>query len=208
MLNKDSDRKVILCFGSSATWGYNPASGERFPENIRWPSVMAHKLGKKFQVIEEGLNGRTVLDHIPYNHPANGYQYLNELLEKAEFDFIIILLGTNDLFANRETSIKNIAEGIEKMIHRIKFVKAKAHILIVAPPQINGDFEAAYLYQSEIEKSKRFPQEYKHAASKNSCFFLDAGKIVSNSTVDGIHLEKEENIKLGQYMADFVKMSI
>ena len=208
MLNENSDRKVVLCFGSSTTWGYDPASGGiRFPDDIRWPSVMAHELGENFRVIEEGFSGRTVLDHIPDNHPANGYQYLNELLEKVEFDFIIIMLGINDLFANRETSVKHIAEGIEKMIHRIKFLKTKAHILIAAPPQINEDFDAAYLYQSEIEKSKKFSKEYKHVASENSCFFLDAGKIVSNCNIDGIHLKKEESIKLGRYMADFVKMS-
>ena len=208
-MDKDSDKKIILCFGSSTTWGYDPASGgNRFSDNIRWPSVMAHELGENFKIIEEGFSGRTVLDHIPYEHPANGYQYLNELLEKVNFDFIIIWLGTNDLFADRETSVKHIAEGIEKMIHRVKFVKAKAHIIIVAPPQINEDFEAAYLYQSEIEKSRRFSHEYKHIASANSCFFLDAGKIVSNSSIDGIHLEKEESIKFGRYMADFIRMSI
>jgi len=209
LLNESGNKKIILCFGSSTTWGYDPVSGGiRFPEDVRWPSVMAHELGKDFQIIEEGFSGRSVLDHIPYNHPANGYQYLNELLEKVEFDFIIIWLGINDLFANRETSVKHIAEGIEKMISRIKFLKAKAHIIIVAPPQINEDFEEAYLYQSEIEKSKRFSQEYKRTASANSCLFLDAGKIVSNCSIDGVHLEKEQSIKFGRYMADFIKMSI
>ena len=209
MLNKTGDKKVILCFGSSTTWGYDPVSGgKRFSDDTRWPSVMAQQLGKEFDIIEEGFSGRTVLDHIPHTDPTNGYQYLNELLEKAEFDFIIIWLGINDLFANRELSVKHIAEGIEKMIHRIKFIKPMAHIIIVAPPQINEDFESAYLYQSEIEKSKKFSSEYKHIASANGCLFLDAGKIVANCDIDGIHLEKEDSIKFGRRMADFIKMSI
>jgi len=209
LLKKNSNKKIILCYGSSTTWGYDPASGgTRFPDNIRWPSVLQCELGDAFEVIEEGFSGRSVLDHIPYNTPANGYQYLNELLEKVDFDFIIIWLGINDLFANRETSVKHITEGIEKMINRIKFLKPKAQILIVAPPQINEDFEAAYLYQSEIEKSKKFSQEYKRTASANNCFFLDAGKIVCNCTIDGIHLEKDDHIKFGKYVADFIKMSI
>lgn len=208
MKDKDSNKKVILCFGSSTTWGYDPMSGNRFPENIRWTSIMARELGEKFEIIEEGFNGRTVLNHIPYNHPANGYQYLEELFGHADFDFIIIFLGNNDLFANRETSVKHVAEGIEKMIHRVKFIKPHSHIIIVAPPQINEDFEAAYLYQSEIEKSKKFSHEYKHIASINSCFFVDAGKVVSTSSIDGVHLDKEENIKFGTYMADFIKMSL
>jgi len=209
LLNKSSDKKVILCFGSSITWGYDPASGgKRYPDDTRWPSVMMRELGMDFEVIEEGFSGRTVLDHIPHNHPANGYQYLNELLERVEFDFIVICLGTNDLFANREISVKQITEGIERMIHRVKFLKPKANIIIVAPPQINEDFDAAYLYQSEIEKSKKFYNEYKHIASINSCFFLDAGKVIKNSKIDGIHFEKEECIKFGKHMADFINVII
>jgi len=209
LLNKNSNKTVILCLGSSTTWGYDPATGGgRFPDNIRWPSVMAYELGETFHVIEEGLNGRTVLDHIPGKHPANGYQYLNELLDRVEFDFIIICLGTNDLFANREISVKHIADGIEKMINRVKFVKPKAKIIIISPPPINEDYEAAYLYQSEIEKSKNFYKEYKHIAAINSSYFFDTGKIVSTSRIDGIHLEKEDCIKLGKYMADFVRMSL
>jgi len=207
LLSKDSDKKVILCFGSSITWGYDPVSGgARYSADARWPTVMAHELGSGFEVIEEGFCGRTVLDHIPHNSPANGYQYLNELLEKVDFDFIIICLGTNDLFADREISVKHITEGIERMIHRIKFVKVKVNIIIVAPPQINEDFDAAYLYQNEIEKSKKFYQEYKHVASVNSCFFLDAGKVILNSKIDGIHFERKESIKFGKHMAEFIKM--
>ncbi len=32
---------VIVAFGDSNTWGYDPATGARFPRAQRWPSVLA-----------------------------------------------------------------------------------------------------------------------------------------------------------------------
>jgi lysophospholipase L1-like esterase len=51
----------ILCFGDSYTWGYIPGSHhERFPENIRFPKKLQELLGDDFEIIEEGLNSRTL----------------------------------------------------------------------------------------------------------------------------------------------------
>ena len=54
--------KRILCFGDSNTWGYVPSSdAERYPASIRYPRVLQDKLGKDYEVIEEGLPGRTMI---------------------------------------------------------------------------------------------------------------------------------------------------
>ncbi len=204
--NRKKEKIKILCYGSSSTWGFDPMSGVRFDENTRWPCVMKSKLGNKYEIQEEGLNGRTVLDHLQGQHPTNGHQYLLSLMEKTDFDFIIIFLGINDLFANKEESVKHITIGIENMVHRIKIEKPHSNIIIISPPQINGDFEAAYIYQIEVEKSRRFSHEIKHMASHNNCYFVDADKIVKNSEIDGIHFDRDNHIKLGNYMADFIKL--
>jgi lysophospholipase L1-like esterase len=33
--------RTILCYGDSNTWGSDPETGERFPEDVRWPGVVA-----------------------------------------------------------------------------------------------------------------------------------------------------------------------
>jgi len=208
MSDDGNTKRIILCYGSSTTWGYSPQSGSRFDENTRWPCVMLSDLGALFEVIEEGYSGRTVLDHIPGENSANGLQYLEGLLDRVFFDIIIIFLGINDLFADREIPVKKIAGGIEKMIHRIKFKCPGKEIVIVAPPQIHEDFEEAYLYQIEILKSKQIYHEYKHIAALNGCQFADAGKVVSSSPLDGVHLEGKEQIKFGHYMADFIRLTL
>ena len=34
------EKKRIICFGDSNTWGYDPVSGSRYDENTRWPMRM------------------------------------------------------------------------------------------------------------------------------------------------------------------------
>ncbi|HHY90152.1 MAG TPA: G-D-S-L family lipolytic protein, partial [Clostridiales bacterium] len=53
--------KTILCYGDSNTWGYNPKQPGRYPKPIRWTTVLQENLGSDFEVIAEGLNGRTTV---------------------------------------------------------------------------------------------------------------------------------------------------
>lgn len=64
--------KTILCYGDSNTWGYNPDGSGRYPKHIRWTSVLQKELGENFDVIPEGLNGRTTV----WDDPVKG-EYRN-----------------------------------------------------------------------------------------------------------------------------------
>ena len=33
--------RTVLCYGDSNTWGYEPATGKRVPEDVRWPGVLS-----------------------------------------------------------------------------------------------------------------------------------------------------------------------
>ena len=47
--------KRILVFGDSNTWGFNPERFDRYPEEIRWTSLLQKSLGDDALIIEEGL---------------------------------------------------------------------------------------------------------------------------------------------------------
>ena len=68
--------RTILCFGDSNTWGYSPETGERFAPDVRWPGVLAARLGGRARVIEEGLNGRTSAYDGPLDPILNGKTFL------------------------------------------------------------------------------------------------------------------------------------
>ena len=53
--------KTILCYGDSNTWGWDPISESRFDKDVRWPGVLRKALGDDYEVISEGLPGRTTI---------------------------------------------------------------------------------------------------------------------------------------------------
>ena len=95
----------IVAYGDSITYGWipnpNPPSTRNGPKD-RWPGALQKELGTNFQVIEEGLDGRTT-DALDPGSPISGAQldgsaYLPACLAShLPVDLVIIMLGTNDL---------------------------------------------------------------------------------------------------------------
>ncbi len=73
--------KRILCYGDSNTWGYDPLTTDRFDANTRWTRVLGKSLGGAYEVIEEGLNGRTTVWDDPIEGFKSGKDYLIPCLE-------------------------------------------------------------------------------------------------------------------------------
>ena len=79
---------------------YRPAPAARMARDVRWPGVMARALGPNFQVIEEGLCGRTTMFDDPEEDGRNGLAYFAPCLRShAPLDLVIISLGCNDVKA-------------------------------------------------------------------------------------------------------------
>ena len=204
--------KRILCYGDSNTWGYDPATGERFAEDIRWPGVLGHELGSGFRVVEEALNGRTTVrdDHVEEH--KNGKDYLRPCLESHRpLDLVIIALGVNDLKARFFASASDVADGAGVLVGIAQGSGAGPNgrppaVLLVAPPQVGKLAELAQMFTGAEEESKGFAHQYRRVAEKYGCELLDAGEVVKSSDLDGIHLEVGEHRKLGEAVVARVRM--
>ena len=118
---------TILCYGDSNTYGYNPVNGLRYPKDVRWTGVLQKLLGEQYAVIEEGCNGRTtVFEDIAEPWKA-GLGYLKPCLNTHKpIDFVIMMLGSNDLKRMFHATAKEIADGAEQLVSIIKeFTKEK-----------------------------------------------------------------------------------
>ena len=203
--------KTVLCYGDSNTWGYEPASGDRFPEDVRWPGVLARELGSEFRVIEEGLNARTTVREDPVEEYKNGKDYLRPCLESHRpLDLVIIALGVNDLKTRFFASASDVADGAGFLVAIAQRSGAGPHggppaVLLVTPPPVGKLTELAEVFAGAAEKSKGFPRQYRRVANKYGCELLDAGELVRTSDLDGIHLEPGEHRKLGEAVAARVK---
>jgi len=204
--------KRILCYGDSNTWGYDPATGERFAEDIRWPGVLGHELGSGFRVVEEALNGRTTVRDDPVEEHKNGKDYLRPCLESHRpLDLVIIALGVNDLKARFFASASDVADGAGVLVGIAQGSGAGPNgrppaVLLVAPPQVGKLAELAQMFTGAEEESKGFAHQYRRVAEKYGCELLDAGEVVKSSDLDGIHLEVGEHRKLGEAVVARVRM--
>jgi lysophospholipase L1-like esterase len=127
---------TVVCFGDSNTWGYVPGSnGERFPRELRWPVRLQAALGEDWEVIAEGLSGRTATVDRPDSEGRNGLPYLLPCLHShAPVDELVLFLGTNDV--NYVP-----AERVARCVGRLVEVAGRcgvANVLAICPAPFNG----------------------------------------------------------------------
>jgi len=201
----------ILCYGDSNTWGCKPGTQKRFPKESRWPGVLEQELEKDCSVIEEGLNGRTTVWEDPIEGYKSGKNYLVPCLETHKpLDLVIILLGTNDLKARFSVTAYDVAEGAGALVDIISKSEtgkneASPEILLIAPPPIAELSEYEDVFRGAREKSRNLSREFKRVATEHDCNLLDAAEYIHSSGKDGIHLEKNQQEKLGRTVAERVK---
>jgi lysophospholipase L1-like esterase len=202
---------VIVAFGDSNTWGYDPATGGRFPRAQRWPSVLQGELGPDFEVIAEGLNGRTTVHDDPIEPYRCGADSLPPcLMSHAPVDLVILALGCNDLKKRFSVSAFDIAEGAARLIFLARAYgqdpKARPpKILLVAPPPIAKLTDYTEMFEDGREKSVLLGQRYRDVAKRESVAFLDAGAVIRCSDLDGIHYEANQHELLGRAAAKAVR---
>jgi lysophospholipase L1-like esterase len=134
--------KTLVCFGDSNTWGYVPGSnGARFPREQRWPVILQRLLGDDWEVISEGLGGRTATIDRPDSEGRNGLPYLLPcLLSHAPVDVVVVFLGTNDV---NYLADDRIARCLARLVDVVR--RCDAEPLVVCPPLFDGhDLEASF----------------------------------------------------------------
>jgi lysophospholipase L1-like esterase len=140
--------KTIVCFGDSNTWGYVPGSnGERFPREVRWPVRLAAELGDGYEVVAEGLSGRTATIDRPDSEGRNGLPYLLPcLLSHAPVDLVVVFLGTNDVNYLAD-------ERVARCVGRLVDVARRAgagDVLVVCPAPFAGH-DLAASFREELD---------------------------------------------------------
>lgn len=200
--------RTVLCYGDSNTWGSDPETGERFPEDVRWPGVLRNRLGHEYRVIEEGLPGRTTVrdDPIEGDH-KNGRTYLMACLESHRpLDLITLMLGTNDLKGRFGSSTSDIAQGAASLADMMLRSGCGPDggspvVVLISPPAVATLTDMAQMFEGAEDKSRQFAGHYERFAEQHGCEFFDASEVIVSSDVDGIHLDAGEHGKLGEAVA-------
>lgn len=196
----------VLCFGDSNTWGFEPSTGGRYRAHIRWPGVLQRELGPEWHVIEEGLNARTTAFDDPVRPGRRGSDVLPILLEShSPLDWVVFLLGTNDVKRHFNANPLVIARGMELLINTTRQLEPNARILLMAPPPFARITEFAEIFDGSAAKLAPLAERYRELAARHNCAYFNTVDVVRSSDVDGVHWEACEHEKLGKAVAAILR---
>lgn len=203
--------KRIVCFGDSNTFGHDPKDGSRLPRDQRWTGILSDLLGDGYEIIEEGLCGRTTVRECPEAPWLSGLPYLTPCVYSHQpFDLLILMLGTNDLQVPFQAIPLTVARGAEALVHQFLSLdwppQARPKLLLVSPIHIgdvsvNPVFGPLFGYERASRYSRELAPYYKEVADRLGCEFFDAATAASPSPVDGLHMDPAEHKKLAQALA-------
>jgi lysophospholipase L1-like esterase len=207
----------ILVYGDSMTWGIIPDTRKRFSFDERWPGVLENQLrvsGMNVRIIEDCLNGRRTVWEDPFKPGRNGRQGLAQRIEiHSPLSLVIVMLGTNDFqFSHPHNNAWAAAQGIVALVNEIRNAPIEPgmpvpSVLVVCPPPIGppkGLIAAKFL--GADERCRGLADAYREVTSSLGCHFFDAGSVTASSRVDGIHLDADQHVTLGQALVSVVSL--
>lgn len=210
----DPAAKTILCFGDSNTNGI-PADDEdyvRLAADVRWTGRLQRLLGDSYDVIEEGLSGRTTDLDYDDRPGRNGRLYLVPcLLTHQPLEVVVLMLGTNDLKIQFDRTPADIALALSGCIDDIElFATTRAgrvpRIVLVSPIHLD-DSQPAFVEMTEgnfdtiaVDKSRSLSRELHRLAEARRAIFADAAT-VARAGGDGVHLSLESHESIARLIA-------
>ncbi len=203
----------VLCFGDSNTWGYIPGTKhERYLADVRWTGILQARLGKEYEIIEEGLNSRGIVngDGRPGKEQRSATEYVFACLDSHDpLDHVVICLGTNELKAGLGLSAEQVGENFRTLVQAIQsrpsqFRATVPHVTIVVPAAIDESTEYARKDDKFVgarEKSIQLRGVLANIANECGCSLVDIQDQLQTGE-DGIHLLAGSHGALGAAVAE------
>lgn len=201
----------ILVYADSISWGIVPGTRKRLPFDQRWPGVLENALlaaGRKVRIIEDCLNGRRTVWDDPFRPGRNGLAGLAQRIEiNSPLSLAVLMLGTNDFQAMHTNDAFLSSQGIATLINAIRSAPVEPGmpvppILVVAPPPIlppKGPI-APKFKDGEI-KCAGLAEAYAKVCADLGCHYFDAATVTTSSKVDGVHMDADQHLTLGNALA-------
>lgn len=213
--------KNILIFGDSNTWGYDSAryvpeadAFQRMDETQRWPALVRSQLGPGYHVIEDALNGRTLVWDDPYMPGRNGLKSLRIALDAhAPLQLVVLQLGCNELKDHFSLNPGMIARGMEMLVREcgVSYYGYPApRVLLIAPAPTHPDIAVIRNCSSfgpeAYRKSCALGGLYRAIAERYHCGFIDCAELdFEINTVDGLHYSYSDHARLAPVVTEKIR---
>lgn len=198
---------ILMSFGDSNTHGTPPITQRgvyaRYDAATRWPTRAAALLGPKWDLVEEGLPGRTTC----FDDPMMG-DHMNAVIglrialnSHGPLDYMTLMLGTNDVKSRFGASADRIVAGIAGLIDMALGPEMAARhpnlkILLIAPPPVQEVGPLAGEFMGGAAKGRALAPALQTYARARGLGFLDAATVLETSPIDGVHYAPEGHAAL------------
>jgi|SRR5918993_2503651 lysophospholipase L1-like esterase len=216
----DPDAIRVLCFGDSNTHGCpgDDIDYVRLPANRRWTGLLQDLLGDGYEVIEEGLNGRTTDVAYEDRPGCNGRPYfLPCLLSHQPLDVVVVMLGSNDLKACFGRTPTDIAEALHGYIDDVAANVAESGrvpvTVLVSPVRINDtaawfeEISGGDYNHDIVSRSQNLTEEIRRVAQERSVLYADAAQ-VARVGADGLHFTLDSHSRFAEMLAATVSRAL
>ncbi len=198
----------IVCFGDSNTWGFCSDGCTRFDRDTRWTGIIAKNLAGRYQIVEEGLNGRTANETDVDEPYLNGRNYADAcVLSHRPIDILIVMLGNNDIKKRYNKSAADIADSIVELVsgmERILLEKQpeKFRIILISPKGIDKRALGDEFDETSMKNSHLLGGLLEQKAAERGWAFLDADIPDVSLSGDGLHLSEQGHKALAEHIMD------
>lgn len=201
----------VLLYGDRNTFGTGPtpALGAEVVHapGVRWGDVLARELGAGWDVVIEGLPGRTAVHDDPVEGAfRNGLTVLPAILHSHKpIDLLVICLGTNDQKVRFGLLAEDVALGLARLAREARLSGVVGKVLMIAPPPLREAGDFAEMFRGAEARGAGLADKLARFAVAEGAAFFDAGAVIEVDGTDGIHWSAEAHGRLGRTLAGTVR---
>jgi len=169
----------VTCLGDSITYGYKLGD----PARQSYPAHLSRQSHGRWQVVNAGVNGATVLNE--GDIPITAQKVYQDIVHSKP-DVVVIMLGTNDTKDSNWRFIGNFINDYTEMIKKMQQLPSKPRVIVCSIPPIFADYPGGI----NSEREKKINVLVKKAADITGANFFDINRLLlkkSSLFIDGIH---------------------
>jgi lysophospholipase L1-like esterase len=215
----EPDAVRVLCFGDSNTHGTPADDPEyvRLDADVRWTGRLQTLLGDGYEVVEEGLAGRTTdIDYVDRPHCNGRTAFPMALLSHHPLDVVVVMLGSNDFktcFDGRSAAtIAGALHGyVDDVASYVTDRQGRTPALLLLSPILLDESITAYVDPTgngfddrSLEASRALAGEIRRVAQERGVLFADAAS-VAHAGGDALHLTADSHQPLAELVAQIVQ---
>jgi lysophospholipase L1-like esterase len=213
---KTENPKTVLLYGDSILWGVDATNSGRHAYKDRIKNIIQTELGIDFEIVSEGLRGRTMFGENGYFEQRDGLKQFGPIFAShLPIDLVIIMLGINDLNSKTRHSPEEISNSLNSYLEEAKnwcdFMNYHLpKFIIVSPLDVDetGLNKFAEIFNGSAELVELTTDALKQKALQLGMGFLDARKVALSKNTDGIHLDAVESKKLALAFVEHIKRAL